>query len=65
MYIHQRQDWPKFHWNQETITPQLALARHQQGRLMGRMEGIGFKFREVAVLDTLTQDILKTSEIEG
>lgn len=65
MYIHQRQDWPKFHWNQETITPQLALVRHQQGRLMGRMEGIGFKFREVAVLDTLTQDVLKTSEIEG
>lgn len=32
---------------------------------MGRLEGIGFQLREAAVLDTLTQDVLKTSEIEG
>ena len=39
--------------------------RHDQGRLIGRMESLGFKLREEAVLQTLTQDVVKTSEIEG
>jgi Fic family protein len=63
--IHQQDDWPSFHWNQEGITATLAAVRHRQGRLIGRMEGLGFRLREEAVLDTLTQDVLKSSEIEG
>jgi Fic family protein len=43
----------------------LAGVRHQQGRLIGRMEALGFRFRQEAVLHTLTSDVLKTSEIEG
>ncbi|MBP9693050.1 MAG: DUF4172 domain-containing protein [Alphaproteobacteria bacterium] len=42
----------------------LSLLRHQQGRLIGRIEALGFQFREEAVLQTLTQDVLKSSEIE-
>jgi Fic family protein len=65
MYIHEVSDWPRFHWDRDGITNQLASVRHRQGRLIGRMEGLGFRFREEAVLSTLTQDVLKSSEIEG
>lgn len=65
MYIHQRSDWPKFHWDQESLTGPLAALRHRQGRLLGRMDGLGFRLREEAILSTLTQDVLKSSEIEG
>lgn len=65
MYTWAQQDWPNFHWNQDRLATPLAEARHQQGRLIGRMESLGFKLREEAVLTTLIQDVLKTSEIEG
>ena len=65
MYIHQREDWPRFHWNQDGLANQLASVRHRQGRIIGRMESLGFRLREEAVLNTLTQDVLKSSEIEG
>src|SRR6476660_329744 len=65
IYIHQRDDWPKFHWDQQVLSAPLAAVRHRQGRLIGRMEGLGVRLREEAVLDTLTQDVVKTSEIEG
>ena len=65
MYIHEREDWPGLHWDQEGLANQLAAVRHRQGRLIGRMEGLGVRLREEAVLSTLTQDVLKSSEIEG
>ena len=65
MYIHERSDWPSLHWDQVALADQLAAVRHRQGRLIGRMEGLGFRLREEAVLSTLTQDVLKSSEIEG
>jgi Fic family protein len=64
-YIHQRPDWPTLIWDQRSLAPKLADIRHAQGRLIGRMEGLGFLLREEAVLHTLTQDVIKTSEIEG
>ena len=64
-YIHQRSEWPRFHWNATTITEPLASTRHRQGRLLGRMEGLGFNLQQQAVLQTLTSDVLKSSEIEG
>ena len=64
-YIHQRTDWPRFTWNHEKLGPMLAHVRHRQGRLIGRMEGLGFVNQNEAVLATLTQDVLKSSEIEG
>lgn len=65
MYLHQQGDWPRFWWDQEALSAPLAAVRHRQGRLIGKMEAIGFRLREEAVLDTLTLDVLKTSEIEG
>src|SRR6202171_5972714 len=64
-YIHGQPDWPKFRWNREAVSKRLADVRHQQGRLLGRMEGLGFKLQQEAVLQTLTEDVLKSSEIEG
>lgn len=65
LYIHEFADWPQFRWDQGALTNKLAEVRHRQGRLIGRMETLGFPLREEALLQTLTQDVLKSSEIEG
>src|ERR1043166_8411880 len=65
MYIHERKHWPEFRWDQAKLSLLLAEVRHLQGRLLGRMEALGFQLREEATLQTLTQDVVKTSEIEG
>jgi Fic family protein len=65
MYIHERKDWPRFHWNAEKLAEPLASVRHRQGRLIGRMEALGFNLRQEAVLKTLTEDVVKSSDIEG
>jgi Fic family protein len=64
-YIHRLPDWPKFSWDQHGLATQLAAVRHRQGRLVGRMQALGFALREEAVLQTLTEDVLTSSEIEG
>ena len=64
-YIHQLPDWPRFRWNQEALATPLARVRHRQGRLLGRMESLGFALQKEAELETLTLDVVKSSEIEG
>jgi hypothetical protein len=64
MYIHELKDWPRFHWNAEKLAEPLASVRHRQGRLIGRMEALGFNLQQEAVLQTVTGDVLKRSEIE-
>ncbi len=64
-YIHELREWPDFRWDEALIAFQLAHVRHRQGRLIGRMEALGFDLRREAVLATLTEDVLKSSEIEG
>jgi Fic family protein len=64
-YIHEKADWPKLKWNDERLLPLLADVRHRQGRLLGRMEGLGFRLRAEASLTTLTADVIKSSAIEG
>ncbi len=65
MYLHQRKDWPKFIWDNDTLVPYVSKVRDLQGRLIGRMEGLGFELRDEAVLVTLTEDIVNSSAIEG
>lgn len=65
MYIHQRKDWTKFTWDAEVITPLLGAVRHKQGKILGVMQGLGFRLQEETVLKTLTLDVMKSSEIEG
>lgn len=64
-YIHQLPDWPNMEWRHDELTDRLAKVRHGQGHLMGRMESLGFGLRQEAMLDTLTSDVVKSSEIEG
>jgi Fic family protein len=64
-YIHELSEWPKFHWAQERLVKPLASVRHHQGRLLGHMEALGFPLQQEAVLETLTEDVVKSSEIEG
>jgi Fic family protein len=64
-HIHELPDWPNFGWDQQSLASVLATVRHQQGRLIGRMEGLGFPLQQEAVLQTLTEDVVKSSEIEG
>src|SRR5271167_924781 len=64
-YIHELKDWPKFHWSHEKLAARLGAVRHRQGRLIGRMEALGFQLRAEAVLQSLTEEVLKSSEIEG
>src|SRR5579864_5690499 len=65
MYIHERKGWPDFHWSIEKLAEPLASVRYRQGGLIGQMKGLGFRLQQEAVLETLTRDVLKTSEIEG
>src|SRR5262245_11439573 len=65
MYLWEHPDWPKLTWNAEALTSALAQVSRQQGRLIGRMEALGFELRDQANLRTLTEDVIKTSEIEG
>ncbi len=64
-YIHQTNVWPKFTWDHQLIASVLGPVRNRQGRLLGRMEALGFPLRKEAVLQTLTLDVIKSSEIEG
>jgi Fic family protein len=65
MYIHQLPQWPQFTWDEKTLLPILGKVRYLHGKLFGKMEGIGFEIQNEASLQTLTKDVLKTSEIEG
>src|SRR3989442_10895962 len=65
MYIHELKQCPQVRWATDRLADLLAAVRHRQGRLMGRMESLGFNLRQEAVLQTLTADVLKSSEIEG
>jgi Fic family protein len=64
-YIHELPDWPRFRWDHEKLAGTLSSVRHRQGRLIGRMESLGSSLRAEATLQTLTLDVLKSSEIEG
>ncbi|HVA15458.1 MAG TPA: DUF4172 domain-containing protein, partial [Stellaceae bacterium] len=64
-YIHQLKNWPRFRWKDEELARPLAETRHRQGRLLGRMEALNPQIRAKASLDTLTAEVMKSSEIEG
>lgn len=65
MYIHQLKDWPKFEWDKLKLAELLAAVRFRQGRIIGNMQALGFSLREEAMLQTLTKEVIKSSEIEG
>lgn len=65
LYIYQHPDWPRLHWRDDSLIETLARVRYHQGRLIGQMEALGFDLQQEAVFETLTEDVLKTSDIEG
>lgn len=65
MWIYKHQNWPNFTWDAQKLASKLADLRHRQGRLLGRMEGLGFELKREASLTTLTSDVVKSSAIEG
>jgi len=64
-YIHERNGWPAFRWDRRGLEGRLGAVRHLQGRLIGRMESLGFRLREEATLQSLAEEVIKSSEIEG
>ena len=64
-YIHELPDWPNFSFDEAIIAERLPAVSRKQGRLLGRMESLGFELQQEAELYTLTEDVLRTSEIEG
>lgn len=65
MYIHQTKDWPNFSWDKDAINAKLAKVNKAAGFLAGRLSTIGFDAQMNAAVETLTHDILASSEIEG
>jgi len=65
IYIHESKNWTDFIWDNQKVMLKLGEARNQQGRLLGKMESLGFDLQNEAVLNTLTLDVVKSSEIEG
>jgi Fic family protein len=64
-YLYDRPGWPRLTWDRDRLAVQLSATRHAQGRLTGRMEALGFPLRQEAILKTLTEDVVRNSEIEG
>lgn len=65
IYIHQLKDWTNFNWNEEAFISQLSEVRNLQGQLIGKVEFLGFELKDEANLETLIQDVVESSEIEG
>ena len=65
IYIHEQDNWPYFNWDNNKVLLKLGETRNQQGKLLGKMETLGFDLQNEAVLNTLTLDVIKSSEIEG
>ncbi len=65
MYIWQRENWPDLTWDSGRLAALLGQVSREQGRLLGRMQDLGFDLRREAQLSTLTEDVVRSSEIEG
>ena len=64
-YIYQRKEWPNFRWDNSSLITLLAEVRYLQGLHLGKMGSLGFELKNTAVLETMTLDVLKSTEIEG
>jgi Fic family protein len=64
-YIWQANDWPGWHYDLAALVGPLAEVSRAQGLLLGRLADVGMALRDQASLAALTEDVIKTSEIEG
>jgi Fic family protein len=64
-YIYQYPSWPAMTWNDASFRLVLGEIRHLQGKLLGRMESLGFVVQKETLLKMITRDVVTTAEIEG
>src|SRR5882724_12777543 len=64
-YLYMHKDWPQFTWDAKRLVPYLSAARYKQGRLLGKMQGLGYQLKKEATLAALTEETVKSSAIEG
>ena len=65
MYLHERENWWEFTFDSHKVMTELGKVRAKQGLMLGRMSSLGFDFQEDALLSTLSQELVCSSEIEG
>lgn len=65
MFIYQQKDWPAFFWDKVKVLEKLAEVKSTQGYLLGRMSKLGFELQNQAFLEVVSENIQKSSEIEG
>lgn len=64
-YIYLHKNWTDFYWQDLSINGVFGRVRNLQGLVAGQMRALGFDAKSEAALNTLTMDVLKSSEIEG
>ena len=65
MYIYNNPNWPDFEWDESTVLETISHVKYTHGKLLGKMESLGFITQKESILATITQDVLKSNEIEG
>lgn len=64
-WIWQKEHWPDFTWKADRLLPLMSKARLMQGKLLAKVSGVGFELSREATADVLTEEAMKTAEIEG
>src|SRR5215470_14311279 len=64
-YLYIDKDWPHFRWDAGRLVPYLSATRYKQGRLLGKMQDLGYQLKKEATLAALTEETVKSSAIEG
>ena len=65
MYLHQKKDWPNFTWNEAKVALALAEVNFLRGKVLGKIEGMGLLLKKEAGVETLTAEVVRSSEVEG
>lgn len=65
IYIWQQPDWPKFTWNHPQVDEVLNSVMEHQARLLGMLSALGFDLQQQTTLESMTEDVMRSSEIEG
>lgn len=65
MYIYENENWANFTWDKDIILDLLLKIKEKRAFLLGKMSSLGFDIKEKALLNVLTEDVIKSSEIEG
>jgi Fic family protein len=64
-YIHEHPNWPEMTWDTKLLSKLCSDVRYKQGKHFGKMCSLGFDLKNQAFLTSLTEEVVKTSSIEG